>query len=304
MKRYGTPYMGSKNQIAEWVYSHFPKATNFYDLFAGGCAITHIALEKGEFKNYICNDIDNGGIRLFVDAVNGKFADETRWISRQDFFRLKDKDPYVRFCWSFGNNGRDYLYSKQSEPYKKAVHCAVCQNDFSFAESLGLNLKSIEPLQGIRNRYSAVKLLLKESRVLNIERQQSLQSLQSLQALQALQSLQQDYSQVEIQPDSVIYCDLPYKDTNGYGKAKKNSFDFERFYSWALEQKELLIISEYQMPLGFVCIDEIEKKVTMNSDTVTKRIERIFIPKQQIEMYAKRMNTLKKQLEFNFCEVA
>ena len=116
--------------------------------------------------------------------------------------------------------------------------------------------------------------------------------------------MQQDYSQVEIQPDSVIYCDLPYKDTNGYGRAKKNSFDFERFYSWALEQKELLIISEYQMPLGFVCIDEIEKSVMINSGASMKATEKIFIPKHQIEMYEERMNTQKNQLEFNFCEVA
>ena len=44
--RYGVCYKGSKNQIAEWIYSHFPKADNFYDLFAGGCAITQRALMK------------------------------------------------------------------------------------------------------------------------------------------------------------------------------------------------------------------------------------------------------------------
>ena len=59
IKRYGVPYKGSKNQIAEWVYSHFPKATNFYDLFAGGCAVTHCALLSGEFENYFVNDISD-----------------------------------------------------------------------------------------------------------------------------------------------------------------------------------------------------------------------------------------------------
>ena len=49
--RYGVPYKGSKNQIAEWVCSHFPKASNFYDLFAGGCAITHCAMEKSVLLN-------------------------------------------------------------------------------------------------------------------------------------------------------------------------------------------------------------------------------------------------------------
>ena len=44
--RYGLPYMGSKNKIAEWVVSHFPEKKHFYDLFAGGCAVTHCAMLK------------------------------------------------------------------------------------------------------------------------------------------------------------------------------------------------------------------------------------------------------------------
>lgn len=66
LMRYGVPYKGSKNQIAEWVYSHFPKRNNFYDLFAGGCAILQVALMRQEYKNYIANDIDDDGIKLFM----------------------------------------------------------------------------------------------------------------------------------------------------------------------------------------------------------------------------------------------
>lgn len=95
--RYGVPYKGSKNGIAEWVYSHFPKRDNFYDLFAGGCAITQISLMKSRFKKYVCNDIDNGGITLFLNAIHGKFQNEKRWISREDFFRLKDRQNRVSF---------------------------------------------------------------------------------------------------------------------------------------------------------------------------------------------------------------
>ena len=40
---------------------------------------------------------------MFLDAIEGKFADETRWISREDFFALKDTDTMVSVCWSFGN---------------------------------------------------------------------------------------------------------------------------------------------------------------------------------------------------------
>ena len=41
--------------------------------------------------------------------LEGKYVDEKRWISREDFYKLKDTDPYVAIVWSFGNNMRDYL---------------------------------------------------------------------------------------------------------------------------------------------------------------------------------------------------
>ena len=45
-----------------------------------------------------------------------------RFRSREDFFAEKDTNPFVRLVYSFGNNQRNYLYSKEIEPYKKAVH--------------------------------------------------------------------------------------------------------------------------------------------------------------------------------------
>lgn len=48
---YGIPYMGSKNRIAEWILNHIPSADNFYDLFCGGCAVTHCAMLQNKFKH-------------------------------------------------------------------------------------------------------------------------------------------------------------------------------------------------------------------------------------------------------------
>lgn len=121
MKKYGLPYQGSKSKLAEWVLAHLPSAEHLYDVFAGGCAVTHAALLSGKFKEVHANDITDS-VTLFEDALNGRYENESRWISREDFFRLKDSDPYVRIVWSFGNNQRCYLYSKEIEPYKKAVH--------------------------------------------------------------------------------------------------------------------------------------------------------------------------------------
>lgn len=120
-KKYGLPYQGSKNKLAQRIVVLLPPATHLYDVFAGGCAITHAALLSGKFKEVHANDITDS-VKLFEDALNGKYENESRWISREDFYRLKDSDPYVRIVWSFGNNQRDYLYSREIEPYKKAVH--------------------------------------------------------------------------------------------------------------------------------------------------------------------------------------
>lgn len=121
---YGLPYMGSKSTIAYKIIDYLPKAENFYDLFCGGCSITHCAMLSKKWKNIIFNDIDKGMPQLFLDAIRGKYKKENRWISREDFERLKD-NAYIRCVWSFGNKGTNYLYGKDIEPYKKAYWYAV-----------------------------------------------------------------------------------------------------------------------------------------------------------------------------------
>ena len=116
--RYGVPYRGSKNKIADWVVDHLPDGKTLVDLFAGGCAVTHAAILAGKWENFIINDLGDAP-EVFENAVKGKYANEKRWISREDFFKLKDSDPYVSIVWSFGNNRRDYLYGKGIEPIKK-----------------------------------------------------------------------------------------------------------------------------------------------------------------------------------------
>ena len=123
--------------------ANLPSAGNFYDLFAGGCAVTHAALLSGKYENYYANDIDNAP-ELFIDSINGKYQNEKRWISREEFFALKDKDAYIRYCWSFGNRGEEYMYSKEVEPWKKALHYARFFNDFSLFAEYGINLNNAD----------------------------------------------------------------------------------------------------------------------------------------------------------------
>lgn len=100
-----------------------------------------------------------------------------------------------------------------------------------------------------------------------------------------------DYRDVEILPDSVIYCDIPYFQSREY-KHNKEAFDHESFYDWCEKQTALVLISEFWMPEDrFVCIAEKPRKVTFSAtNNSLERIEKVFVPKHQYEMYKRMMN--------------
>ena len=298
MKNYGFPYKGSKNRLAEKIVKLFPDAENFYDLFCGGCAITHRALIENRWKNYLINDLDSRCPKLFLDAINGKFKNETRWISREDFFRLKDDDGYVAFCWSFGNNGRNYLYSKEIEPYKKALHYAIVFNDYSLGKELGIDLSVVDGIKGVTNRRLFLQRYLKNNNIgkssplkSSIEISEILQSLKILERLERLErperpeSLCNSYDEIEIKPNSIIYCDIPYKNTDKYNNI---DFDHKRFYSWCKNHTELCFISSYEMPEDFIPIAEFPHRSILSATKNKPVIEKVFIPKHQLELYKAR----------------
>ena len=156
-KTYGLSMKGSKRKLADRIVSLFPRATHLYDLFCGGSAISHCALLKNKYQHIHINDINPMMPQAFIKALQGGFDDEDRWISREDFFRLKDTDPYVAVVWSFGNNLHTYLYSKEIEPLKKAIHYAMFFSDYSLGKELGHDLSFIDPIQDLQKRYLAVK---------------------------------------------------------------------------------------------------------------------------------------------------
>ena len=77
--------MGSKNRIAREIIDNIPSGEVFVDLFCGGCAVTHAALLSNKYRRFIANDINGAIPHLFKNAISGKYKDEKRWISRDDF---------------------------------------------------------------------------------------------------------------------------------------------------------------------------------------------------------------------------
>ena len=143
MKMYGLPYMGSKNFIATRIARDLPSAENYYDLFCGGGAVLQAVLESKKFKNHYANELNSLVCDGLVKAFSGAYQNEKRWISREDFFKLKEKDFYVYSCFSFGNQGKNYAYGSHIEPWKKALHYARVFNDFSLLKEFGIETDDV-----------------------------------------------------------------------------------------------------------------------------------------------------------------
>lgn len=273
-ENYGLPYTGSKSRIAHWVIDNLPSGRVLIDAFAGGCAITHRALLSQKWQTIIANDINGKYTQLFLDAVLGKYRDERRWISREDFERLKSQDAFVACCWSFGNNLQTYMYSQAIEPYKRALHYAIVLDDFAPMQELMPEVAQAvhESIHWLRNlhdrRVTAQNVIVKTLKRLTgdnyahqiiqsnplyqsiqhsnkdaqrLERLQSLESLERLQRLESLERLERlrvtslSYDEIDIPEDAVVYCDPPYHACdNSLYEGTAKAFDHCTFYDWCV----------------------------------------------------------------------
>lgn len=160
---YGFPYQGSKTKLAERIVAFLPRREHLYELFCGGCAISHRAMVVGKYPHIHINDINPLCPQLFYDAITGKYENEDRWISREDFNRLKETDGYVASCFSFGGNFKTYAYNPDIEPKKKALHYAVFFGDYSLAkEVLGVDLSPLDKCATRENKYLLAKRLISD----------------------------------------------------------------------------------------------------------------------------------------------
>ena len=73
-------------------------------------------------------------------------------------------------------------------------------------------------------------------------------NLKLLSSLQDVKFYNKDYKDVDIPIGSLIYCDIPYKNTTQYCKNEVGKFDHDEFYQWARENSDKyeIYISEYK----------------------------------------------------------
>lgn len=261
MDNYGLPYQGSKNKIAEFIISKLPRAEHFYDLFAGGCAVTHCALLSGKYNYVHANDIQIKYPQLFYDAAHGKYRNENRVITRDEFFMFKDSDALVSLCWSFGNGRTTYLWDRNIEEVKQAA-CKVIMSDDMINRRLYFYefIKKLKSIICVDENDKLIRLKTLESleRLPSLERLERIQDLECLGEMHILERLDisgKSYNEVEILPNSVVYCDPPYIGTEGYCV----EFDHEQFYEWLRNTNSPVYISEYTMPSDFAIVASIDK---------------------------------------------
>jgi hypothetical protein len=214
------------------------------------------------------------------------------------FFERKHYCAYTRIVWSFGNNQRTYLYGERIESYKRSLHMAVVFNEFDdMAKSL-LGITSWPTGLSIKERRLMIRDILSQNTKDNsrhnmrfelierIERVQSLQHLEGLERLQKLEKIEQtdrlimtalSYDEVPIKPNSVLYCDPPYKKTERYrGTLGKIEFNHDRFWDWVRHCPHPVYVSEYSAPDFMTELASFKHKKSLSSFENTDSTEKLF----------------------------
>lgn len=185
-----------------------------------------------------------------------------RFIEPEEFRIKKHTDGYVKFLWSFGSNGKYYLFGRDDIDVKREAH------NFIVFGTPTLHFREIEKLvtsKDIHKRKSQFMMavnqeLKKGGKKQTLERLHRLQNLPMLARLHRLQNLQTleslhrkisfetgSYQEYKYEPGDIVYCDPPYEGTEEYS-TKFNSRDF---YDWVKAQPYPVWFSSYQGVSGF-----------------------------------------------------
>lgn len=281
-KRYGIVYMGSKEKILhliKYVLERHYEDTYFIDLFAGGFSVSSYTLHKSKMK-VIANDLNKYVIGLYNEILDGgENLEQARydWISREKFEDVRDNSDkypdwyvgYVLNVWSFGCNQKDYLYAKDMQDNKKAMHDAIVFSDTDELYRLlnGLiipqNILEIDYKKHKKKRTSVMEYIKRHIGEENEDpRYGHLEHLVQTEHLSAVSSLipyskrlelhNKDWRELyeslpeEILSNAVIYCDPPYEDTKQYQVGK--SFNYEEFWQWFRTCPYPVYVSSYKAP--------------------------------------------------------
>lgn len=249
---YGIPYMGSKNTIAEQIVKAMPCGKRFLDACCGGGAIMQAAAMSGRWERVVASDINPAVIKL-LDAIfinKGQIDYEhPEPCTRQDFYnslqRIENGDFTIqdcinKYCGSFGNSGKTFIYGKSSEEIKTTADIMLTS----------------KKLKERRKYYRKFVKMFKEDDG-RIQRLEELERLERLERLEISSIFERDFKGFD-----VIYFDIPYRNTAKYDF----NFDHDKFYELFKSLPVPAFFSEYDGP--FTCVTSIDKSSNLGPNTV------------------------------------
>ena len=290
-ERYGIVYMGSKEKILHlirYIIEREYEKKYFIDLFCGGLSVTSYVLQHSQM-NVIANDLNKYVIALYREILDNNSVNFDRvkyeWVSREKFNHVRDfpdkyEDWYVGYVlnvWSFGCNQNDYLYAKDLEENKHAIHQAIVFNDFSLMKAnpifddfsydvkYPIDYKKHPAHQRIFFM-KKIKQYIKNSegldRLQHLERLEQMENLTQMEHINVVKrnipfkerlslysadwKLTYEALPKSVLENAVIYCDPPYEGTKQYQFGK--DFNYEEFWDWFRKCPYSVYVSSYKAP--------------------------------------------------------
>ncbi len=241
-------YLGSKRRIVDDILpimlSKMDNDTCFVDMFCGGCSI----IEKVPSKyRRIANDNNKYLIGMWKNL-----SENGIW----DFPTEIGKDYYCDVRKS---------YREENGKYKDALIGWV-----GFMASFNGRF--------FDGGYSGHDVKVANGKTRDYIRENIDNIAQQVESIKGVEFTCCDYADVVVPDKSLIYCDIPYKNTKKYSTSLH--FDYGRFYDWCRKMKSIgnqVFVSEYDMPEDFKCIWQKEITNSMHQNNTYKPIEKLYI---------------------------